>query len=105
VPILLADQAACQQVVAVAGDKLCPAFGTRETLEVEYLVTAMLLCLLLLLLLGSTSRGAPLTWPVTCPHHELARGDCLTTGRARSGDSEHPETTYIRYTQIKIQKQ
>lgn len=101
VPVLLADQAACQQVVAVAGHQLCPAFRTRETLEVEHLVTAVLLCLLL----GPTSRGAPLTWPVTGPHHELARGDCLSTGRTRPRDSEHPETTQVRYTQIELRMQ
>lgn len=72
VPVLLTDQAACKEVVTVSGYELCPAFGTRETLEVENLVTAGLL-------LRSTCGGGPLTCPAAGPHHELARGDCLPT--------------------------
>lgn len=88
VPVLLADEAARQQAVAVTGHELCPALGARETLEVEHLVTAGLLCLLL----GPTSGGD------ACPHHELARGDCLPAGRARSRDTEHPATAQVHYT-------
>lgn len=89
VPILLADEAARQQAVAVTGHELRPAFGTRETLEVEHLVTAGVLCLLLL---------GPTCWGDAGPHHELARGDCLPAGRARSRDSEHPTTEQVHYS-------
>jgi hypothetical protein len=68
---------------------------------VEHLMTAVLLCLLL----GPTSRGAPQTWPVTCPHHELAGRDCLSAGRTRPGDSEHPETKQVSYIQIELRTQ
>lgn len=86
VPVLLADQAACEEVVTVAWHELCPAFGTRETLEVEYLVTAGLL-------LRPTSGGGPLTCPAAGPHHELTRGDRLPASGARSRYAEHPATT------------
>ena len=89
-PVLLADETARQQTVAVTGHELGPALGTRKTLEVKYMMTAGRL-----LLRGILCTSGP--WPAPGPHHKLAGGDRLSTRRAGPRVTKQPETQIKDY--------
>ncbi|PSN53776.1 hypothetical protein C0J52_06253 [Blattella germanica] len=90
VPILLTDETACQQTVAVPGHELGPALGAGETLEVKHVMTASAAAAGGLLL--GCSLRAPWSWSASGPHYEFARGDGLSARRAGSRVAEQPAT-------------